>query len=156
LCCNGCAGGTSYVTGTNVPANFCATGGAGGLSDFNSVCYSNCGCNWSTQGLGYNGDVIAAGSTGVIGFTSGTSSPIGIYQLGGTGGGPGGGHGGIGSINNGNGEVNNAWCCVCSGDHYAHGRIPGGGGAGSGWYTLCQCTAYYSGRGAPGMVKITY
>ena len=37
-----------------------------------------------------------------------------------------------------------------------HGRIPGGGGVSFQWMNMCECFGGRSGKGAPGMVKITY
>ena len=151
-CCNGCAGGTSFVTGTNL-VNFCATGGQGGRSDFNTVCYSWCGCQFSdmTGGTGYNGDMVATGSRGYKGVY-GNGSPYNVDIHGGNAAGPGGGAGGrnfgLGYNNVGGGDAATS--------PSMHGEFPGGGGAGSGCYSWCQCTALNSGRGAHGLVKITY
>ena len=154
ICCNGCGGGTSYVTGYNL-SNLCATGGTGGPSDFNTVCYSICGCNFcgtAPGGIGYGGQIVANGGSGISGMYSSTN-PLNIFVHGGNAGGPGGGAGGINSTGD---WINSCSACAYCGDHSAHGRIPGGGGAGSGYYSCCQCTPWASGKGAPGMVKITY
>ena len=153
ICCDGCAGGTSFVLGTNL-SNFCATGGLGGKSDFNTNCYAHCGCNFWNRcgGTGCGGDIVANGSFGVMHHYANTN-PYGIEVWGGSAGGPGGGSGGI---NVHGGWIDSASGCACSGAHTLHGRIPGGGGAGSGWYNCCQCTPHNSGRGAPGLVRITY
>jgi hypothetical protein len=66
--------------------------------------------------------------------------------------GPGGGAGGV----NLSGRFDNTSAEAVIGDSPLHGRIPGGGGAGSGCWTTCVCTAINSGRGAPGLVKISY
>lgn len=152
-CCNGCAGGTSYVTGTGL-SNFCATGGTGGRSDFDANCYAHCGCNFYslTPGNGYGGTTVAQGNTPMV-TRYGNNNPYNIVVIGGGAGGPGGGTGGF---NHFGGYNNSSGYCAQSGEHNFHGRIPGGGGAGSGGYTGCCCTPYPSGRGAPGVVKITY
>lgn len=152
ICCNGCAGGTSFVTGTGL-SNFCATGGAGGYSDFYTNCYSHCGCNFYSQGFsqGYGGDVVSAGKYAIIGHY-GNTNPDGIMSFAGAAGGPGGGAGGV----NMGGGINDGAGCAVDCDHPLHGRIPGGGGAGSGWYSCCVCCPWASGRGAPGLVRIQY
>ena len=153
-CCNGCAGGTSFVTGYNVPSSFCATGGAGGPSDFNTNCYAHCGCNFCGYlgGCGFNGDTMTNGNWGVM-SSHGGQSPYDISVKGGDAGGIGGGAGGV---NAGGGYADGSSWCAQTGESQLHGRIPGGGGAGSGGYTCCQCTPWASGRGAPGLVKISY
>ena len=150
-CCDGCTGGTSWITGYNL-SNFCATGGLGGKSDFNTSCYAHCGCNFYSQtpGTGYGGNIVARGSWGVMGHY-GNTTPANIDVHGGSAGGPGGGAGGV--------NIGGGYCCggcASAGEHPLHGRIPGGGGAGSGCYTGCQCTNWASGRGAPGVVKVQY
>lgn len=151
-CCNGCSGGTSYVTGFGL-AGFCATGGSGGYSDFNTNCYAICGCNFysRTPGQGYGGDTVAQGTWGIFSLW-GDNSPYGISVFGGSAGGPGGGVGG----NNISGGYCSGHGCAVTTDSPMHGRLPGGGGAGSGCFTCCRCCPWPSGRGAPGMVKITY
>lgn len=153
ICCDGCTGGTSYVTGTGL-SNFCATGGAGGKSDFETNCYAHCGCNFysRTAGCGYGGDVIARGTTPTV-TRYGDDNPYNIVVLAGGAPGPGGGAGGFNAFG---GYNNSAGYCAVIGEHNFHGRIPGGGGAGSGGYSGCDCSPYPSGRGAPGLVKITY
>lgn len=153
LCCNGCNGGTSYVTGTGL-SNFCAVGGCGGASDFNTVCYSHCGCNYCSRGggCGYGGDVSVRGHFGVIGMHA-AQNPCYIVMKGGDAGGPGGGAGGV---NVAGGWAENRSAEAVAGESPLHGRVPGGGGAGSGCWTTCVCTAINSGRGAPGAVKIYY
>lgn len=152
LCCNGITGGTSYVTGTGL-SNFCATGGAGGLSDFNTNCYAYCGCNMynRTPGQGYGGDTVAQGTWGIMAIT-GDQSAFAVSNFGGTAGGVGGGQGGVNSSNG----YCSGYGCAIAGESPLHGRVPGGGGAGSGCWSQCICQALASGRGAPGMVKITY
>ena len=153
ICANGIAGGTSYVSGLNVPATFCATGGLGGLSDFNSNCYSICGCNWysRTPGQGYGGDTVAQGTWGITSLW-GDTSPYGQQHFGGSAGGPGGGAGGF----NMSGGYCSGLACAVSGEGPSHGRVPGGGGVGGACWQFCCCCPWASGRGAPGMVKITY
>lgn len=153
ICCDGCPGGTSYITGTGL-SNFCATGGLGGKSDFNTVCYAGCGCNFYSQtpGCGYGGDVVARGTWGIVGKYGGTN-PSSTDVHGGAAGGPGGGVGGVVIAG---GLCNSAGCAWDGTDYPGHGRVPGGGGAGSGCYTGCQCTPWASGRGGPGVVKIYY
>lgn len=154
ICCDGCTGGTSYVSGTGL-TSFCATGGYGGKSDFTTNCYSHCGCNFYTQipGCGYGTNATVA--KGMSGITTryGDDNPYNIVNLAGGAGGPGGGAGGF---NHFGGYNNSAGYCALIGEHSQHGRIPGGGGAGSGGYSDCVCTPYPSGRGAPGLVKIIY
>ena len=153
ICANGITGGTSYVTGTGIPATFCATGGLGGLSDFGTNCYAYCGCNFysRTPGQGYGGNTVAQGTWGVVSLF-GDQSPYGISNFGGVAGGPGGGSGGF--------NISGGYCgghgCSVTGEGPLHGRVPGGGGAGSSCWSTCQCTPWASGRGGPGMVKITY
>lgn len=152
ICCNGCAGGTTYVTGTNL-TNFCASGGQGGLSDFNTNCYYYCACNWHsrTPGCGYGGDTVSRASFGHQNFY-GSQNPYNGTMWAGAAAGPGGGEGGVNMANG----FCNGWACAVIGDSPLHGRVPGGGGAGSSCWNQCVCTPYASGRGAPGMVKITY
>ena len=151
-CCNGITGGTSYITGSGL-TNFCAEGGLGGLSDFNTVCYSICGCNFNsrTPGNGFGGDTVAQGSYGIVGIGGGQNAYDIMIQAGGAGG-PGGGAGGH---NMSGGYCSGGGCAVAT-EWHMHGRVPGGGGAGSGCWYCCECNALASGRGAPGMVKITY
>ena len=153
ICCDGCAGGTTYISGFGL-SNFCATGGGGGKSDFNNNCYAHCGCNYYsvTPGCGYGGDVVAKGFTPTI-TRYGDNNPYNIIVKGGGAAGPGGGAGGYNGFG---GYNNNSGYCAVIGEHNFHGRIPGGGGAGSGGHSGCDCTPYPSGRGAPGMVKITF
>jgi hypothetical protein len=79
-----------------------------------------------------------------------SSNPYNIIVFGGGAAGPGGGQGG----------VNQSYCvgygCNAAGEHPLNGRIPGGGGAGSGFWSCCVCTPWASGKGAPGLVKVTY
>jgi len=152
ICCDGCVGGTTYITGAGL-SNFCATGGYGGTSDFNTNCYAHCGCNFYSRsgGQGYGGDVIAKGGWGVMGSYSGTS-PYHIDIHAGSAAGPG---GGVGGVQIGGGLCNNSWYAA-SGEDPMHGRIPGGGGSGNGSYSCCCCAALFSGRGAPGAIKIYY
>lgn len=149
-CCNGCPGGTSFVTGTGVPVNFCATGGGGGCSNSTTNCYASCGCQYNTFGQGYNGDVNMPGAPSVR-FSDG-SSAWSSHTIGGAAGGPGGGQGGrnLGAYgsNNPYGDAAN--------NPNLHGQIPGGGGAGHGCSSCCNCCNGNSGRGAPGLVKITW
>ena len=146
-CQNGVAGGTSFVTGTGL-TSFCATGGLGGNSCFTIHCYGHCGCNGAKGGQGFNGTINAAGMSGILGMAG--SNPETSYSIGGAAGGPGGGAGGIngGTSNSGNGSA--------ATNPRLHGRVPGGGGAGYGCYTQCQCCDRGAGRGAPGFVKITW
>ena len=152
-CCDGCTGGTSYVTGTGL-TNFCATGGYGGKSNFETSCYAHCGCNFCSQvpGCGYGGDIVARGFWGSMAHHAGTE-PCKIYVWGGNAGGIGGGYGGQ---NHRGGSCSFDCWCAAIGEHNFHGRIPGGGGAGSGSTSQCCCTPFPSGRGAPGVVKISY
>jgi hypothetical protein len=96
--------------------------------------------------------VIANGSSGIMGMYS-SSGPLDQFVHGGHAGGPGGGAGGVNSTGD---WINSCSACAYVGDHSAHGRVPGGGGAGSGYYACCQCTNWASGKGAPGLVRITY
>jgi hypothetical protein len=151
----GRAGGTSYVTGTNVPASFCATGGTGGLSNGIYSCYHGCGCQGPEGGTGYNGDLNQTGGPAVTGSSGGIITPYSIYTMGGAAAGPGGGAGGfLGST-----------CCYASAayNYDMHGSVPGGGGSGhrvgtetSNPGTNCNCNTSFSGRGAPGLVKVTW
>ena len=153
ICCDGCAGGVSYVTGAGL-TSFCATGGLGGKSDFETNCYSHCGCNFYTQvpGCGFGGDTFAKGMSGIV-TRYGNNDPYNIVNLAGGAGGPGGGAGGY---NHFGGYNNSAGYCAIIGEHNFHGRIPGGGGAGSGGHSDCVCQPWPSGRGGAGLVKITY
>lgn len=155
ICCNGVTGGTTYITGTGL-SNFCATGGAGGLSDFNTNCYSYCGCNFvsRTPGQGYGGNTVAQGSHGIISMT-GDQNAYAMTIVGGSAGGVGGGPGGV-NVSGGYCCAYGAYGCANSGESPHHGRVPGGGGAGSYCWSGCYCTPLPSGRGGPGMVKITY
>jgi hypothetical protein len=83
---------------------------------------------------------------------SGDTAPYGIMMTAGSAGGPGGGHGG----HNMGGGYCSGWGCAVVGESPLHGRVPGGGGAGSGCWNTCVCNPFPSGRGGPGMVKITY
>jgi len=164
-CCNGCDGGTSFVTGYNVPANFCATGGKGACSNFALNCYGFCGCTGglagsadrASGGLGYNGDLNLGGMPGVI-FTDGASTAMAIVTMGGNAGGPGGGAGGI------LGSMTCCYSCADNGTNGAYnmnGAIPGGGGSGhrngtTNPGTSCTCTTTQSGKGGPGLVRITW
>ena len=153
ICCDGCAGGTTYVNGQGL-SNFCATGGLGGKSDFGSNCYGHCGCNWYSQcpGCGVGGDINARGFTPTV-TRYGSDNPYNIVVKAGGAGGPGGGAGGYNGFG---GYNNNSGYCALIGEHNFHGRIPGGGGAGSGGHSDCVCTPFPPGRGGPGMVKITF
>lgn len=153
ICCDGCAGGTTYVNGQGL-SNFCATGGLGGKSDFGSNCYGHCGCNWYNQcpGCGVGGDINARGFTPTV-TRYGNDNPYNIVVKAGGAGGPGGGAGGYNGFG---GYNNNSGYCAVIGEHNFHGRIPGGGGAGSGGHSDCVCTPFPPGRGGPGMVKITF
>lgn len=150
-CSNGYAGGTSYVTGTNL-SNFCATGGQGGNSSINN-CYRSCGCNANLGGVGFGGDVMETGGNSVQGSMG--SNAQASWTMGGQGAGPGGGVGGFNT-----GGINNSTCsgahAAASGDNpYLWGVFPGGGGAGAG-YTCCACCNRPGGAGAAGLVKITW
>lgn len=150
-CCNGCTGGTSYVVGTGVPLSFCATGGTGGCSNFQINCYGHCGCNGALGGIGYNGDINESGMPGIKAGTAVHISASGSFTLGGTAGGPG---GGVGGFNNG---LNNYYGGGGrDANNQMDGKTPGGGGAGHGCYTGCTCCDRGSGKGGPGLVKITW
>lgn len=152
ICCQGCPGGTSWVSGSGL-SNFCATGGAGGYSDFNNNCYSHCGCNQFSQGFsqGYGGDTRSHGTWGTWIHYAYNSNPLYIANHAGSAGGTQGGTGGRNLH-----YCNSGYGCAFNGESMLHGKIPGGGGAGSGFWQCCACTPWASGRGGPGMVKITY
>lgn len=149
----GITGGTSYVTGPNVPANFCATGGTGGIYSGVLQCYIICGCVGPEGGTGFNGDINQTGGPAVAG-SSGTNA-YAPYTMGGAAAGPGGGAGGfVGST-----------CCGSDAAYNLdmHGSVPGGGGSGQriGYPTggpgaCCGCRTTASGRGAPGLIKVTW
>lgn len=154
-CSAGINGNPSWVTGTGL-TNFCASAGQGGiLSGANGAfhCYRSCGCNSPLAGMGYGGDVMECGGMAVQGSTG--SNGWRSFTMGGQGGGPG---GGVGGYNNGGW---NASTCSGSGsaasgnNPYLWGVFPGGGGAGAGQGD-CVCCQLPGGRGAAGLVKITW
>lgn len=151
-CCqNGTNGGTSFITGENI-TTLCATGGIGGCSNFTINCYGHCGCNGALGGSGFGGDINERGYPGVKGSSG--SQAYNSYSMGGAAGGPG---GGVGGFNNGGTLCTPGTCGGASDSNpQLHGNIPGGGGAGHGCWTGCQCCDRGSGRGAPGFVKITW
>lgn len=148
-CCNGCPGGTSFVTGPGITSTFCATGGSGGCSNFTINCYGHCGCNGAHGGFGFGGDDNERGMPGVKGMSG--SGSISSYSLGGQAGGPG---GGVGGVNNGGQCGGGNWVSDACAAPSMHGTVPGGGGAGHGCGTQCICYDGGAGRGAPGMVRI--
>jgi hypothetical protein len=159
----GVDGGKSFVTGPNMVANFCATGGKGGQSNFTINCYGHCGCHGglsgsgtaASGGLGYNGDLNYGGTPGLVANDGGGAWPYSTFSMGGNAGGPGGGAGGY---------VGYTCCYTCAdngtnGAYNMHGAIPGGGGSGhfNGQANRnCGCTQTQSGRGGPGLVRVTY
>lgn len=163
---NGRNGGVSYVTGPNMLANFCATGGIGGQSNFTINCYAHCGCHGGTAGSGFaaaggsgqNGDMNYGGTPGLVGRGGGGSAwAYAVITMGGNAAGPGGGAGGF---------LGFTCCHTCAdngtmGSYNMHGAIPGGGGSGhrlgqTNPGDSCTCTQTQSGRGGPGLVKVTY
>lgn len=157
-CASGYNGNPSWVTGTNL-SNFCASGGQGGqlsAGDGNYHCYRSCGCNSPLGGMGYGGDVMECGGMAVQGTSYSAGEGWGAFTMGGQGAGPGGGVGGFniggwGNLNSCGGSVSAA-----SGNNpYLWGVFPGGGGAGAG-FGCCACSAQPGGRGAGGLVKITW
>jgi hypothetical protein len=143
----GCNGGKTFITGTGL-TNFCAEGGQGGYSNITHNCYS-CACQFDGGGPAYGGTVNFKGgfaSTGRLG----SSSCWGFYSLGGDGAGPGGGAAGMNMAAYSSWQYGNR-CDNPSMD----GTLPGGGGAGHGC-TDCICRTTGSGRGAPGLIKITW
>ena len=173
-CCYGKAGGTSSVIGLGL-TNFCAEGGAGGSADFGLQCYGHCGCMWyqannetndqtspvnnrtgiSATAFGY--DYMSNSLNGVSWIHTSDSSYLNEW-IAGSGAGPYGGGGGWDF-----GGKYNCYSQSCDGLPFAirppeewHGRIPGGGGVAFHWMNMCECWAGRSGKGAPGMVKITY
>lgn len=148
-CQNGVPGGTSFVSGPGL-TGFCATGGQGGCSNFTINCYGHCGCNGANGGAGFGGDITETGYPGVKG-SSGSPNARRSYSFGGAAAGVGGGVGGVNNGGSGPGRTGDA-----NSSPYMHGNIPGGGGAGHGCWTNCECYSCGAGRGAPGFVKITW
>jgi hypothetical protein len=62
-CCFGKDGETSYVTGYNIAADFCATGGGGAAMNGNG-CYMHCGCYSNQPGCGSGGNAYGNGAPG--------------------------------------------------------------------------------------------
>lgn len=152
-CCNGCPGGTSYVTGTGIPGSFCATGG--GLAEGNGVFTCQAWCGWVNcrQGTGYNGQVMSMGGVGVVYTGSTPQSAQDVHAMGGSGGGPGGGPGGVKVGNNTN--FGARWYCGADTMGFQTGGFPGGGGVGGGFYSACGC-CYPGSPGGAGLVRVTY
>ena len=151
-CCNGCPGGTSYVTGpAPLPASFCATGGGYSCGDGVYTCQAWCGWNNCRFGRGCNGQVNATGGVGVVYTGSTTQDAYDVHAMGGAGGGPGGGPGGVKV-----GNSNQSGCYWYSGNNQLHaGGFPGGGGIGGGHYSNCGC-CYPGSPGGAGLVRVTY
>jgi hypothetical protein len=170
-CCNGCAGGTSYVTGpafTAASVTLCATGGKGGCGDGVYTCQAWCGWNNSQfnyfcsatswgPGCGYGGQIVSMGGAGMVGVGSSGQGATDVHAYGGNGGGL---QGGAGGVKTGNG--------ICSADSRVgsnsglwnnqpqnNGGFPGGGGVGGGYYSNCGC-CYAGAPGGAGLVRVTY
>lgn len=144
----GCNGGTTYITGTGL-SNFCAEGGQGGYSNITHNCYS-CACQFDGGGTAYGGTINFKGGFANTGQLGG-SSCWSYYSLAGDGAGPGGGAGGRNIA---------SYSSFQYGDRDSNpsmdGTLPGGGGAGHGCGSCCQCYTTGSGRGAPGLIKVTW
>lgn len=144
----GCNGGTTYITGTGL-SNFCAEGGQGGYSNLTHNCYS-CACQFDGGGNAYGGTINYRGGYAQTGRIGGGSC-WNFYSLGGDGAGPGGGAAG---------RNMSSYSSYQYGDRCQNpamdGTLPGGGGAGAGCGNACTCCTVGSGRGAPGLIKITW
>jgi len=129
----GCAGATSYVTGTGL-SNLCAVGGGGGASG-TFYCYYVCTC---CGGAAYGGDInMQSGRTwnknrgGCNYMAAGGPSPFG----------------------GGESYLHYQQCCPYMSCGY-DGVYPGGGGTGI-VNCCCDCCGC-NGAGAPGLVRITF
>ena len=143
----GCTGGTTFITGTGL-TNFCAVGGGGGCSNIAVNCYG-CACWYNGGGDAYGGTINQKGGPAKRGSIGGGSC-WNHYSMGGDAPGPGGGRGG---------QNLSPYSSYNSGDRSNNplmdGVLPGGGGAGHGCAD-CVCRTSGSGRGAPGLVKVTW
>lgn len=147
----GCNGGTSFVTGAAfATTTFCATGGIGGCLTYGDPAAAYGCIQTNSGGCGVGGDVNQSGQPGFI-ASSGTGL-FSAYTKAGDAGGPGGGAGGF------NGGCDPIYGgLMCNGTNpNMNGQLPGGGGAGIGTAICCTCYSLGSGRGAPGMVKVTW
>jgi hypothetical protein len=144
----GCCGGTTFITGTGL-SNFCAEGGKGGCNDLATNCYS-CACQADFGGLAYGGSINFKGGFAQMGRIGGNSC-WSFFSNGGDAAGPGGGSGG---------KNMGSYSSFAYGDRCQNplmdGMLPGGGGAGHGCGSECACCTVGSGRGAPGLIKITW
>lgn len=144
----GCCGGTTFITGTGL-SNFCAEGGKGGCNDITTNCYS-CACQADFGGNAYGGTINFKGGFSSIGRI-GSGGCWTFYSIGGDGAGPGGGAGG----RNMSAYETYQYGSRCQ-NPAMDGTLPGGGGAGHGCGSRCCCYQTGSGRGAPGLIKITW
>jgi hypothetical protein len=133
-CCYGGVGGTTYVTGYNLSANFCATGGDAGQN----TCYWFCACTIN-GGIGYGGDITACGAGGSIQGYSDAYAWRSSY-------------GGNAPFSGNSRPAHGDWCCPCMIGH--PGVFPGGGGMTVHANICCCCSQ--GGTGANGLVRIHY
>jgi len=144
----GCCGGTTFITGTGL-TNFCAEGGGGGCANITLVCYG-CACWYDGGGNAYGGTINQKGGPARRGSIGGGSC-WNHYSLGGDAAGPGGGRGGWNMT-----PHSSYGCGSRDSNPLMDGVLPGGGGAGHGCSNQCNCCNFGGGRGASGLIKVTW
>ena len=136
-CCFGKDGETSYVTGYNLSASFCATGG-GGAAMNGDGCHMHCGCYSNAPGCGSGGNAYGNGAPGGQAMYS-TAEPRSLGYAGGA------------AFTAGTRVFSRVHCSQCRpGDA---GALPGGGGDGPRNYNCC---CYQAGNGGTGLVRIRF